>query len=87
MENPSNTRLTIGLLTVESSNAYSLQLWRDFVDAAKKYDVNLITYAGNVWPQATDRQFNLQGVALFDLIEPGYLDGLIVWSSGILYDH
>ena len=53
METPNNVRPTIGLLTVESSNAFSLQLWRDFVDAAKRYDVNLVTYAGNVWPQST----------------------------------
>ncbi|MFN8441795.1 MAG: ATP-binding protein [Caldilineaceae bacterium] len=84
---PTKSRPTIGFLTVESSNAFSHQLWRDFVNAAEQYDINLITYAGNMWPETTEKQFNLQGVAIFDLVEPGHLDGLIVWTSGILHDH
>ena len=59
------SRPTIGFLTVEASSPYALQVWRSFVDTAKQLDVNLITYAGSVWPEPADHQFNRQGIALF----------------------
>ncbi len=77
-------RPTIGLLTVESSSPYSIQLWRSFLDVATQLDVNLVTIAGNQWPTDANHQYNVQGVALFNLVDHNYLDGLLVWTGGIV---
>jgi serine phosphatase RsbU (regulator of sigma subunit)/DNA-binding LacI/PurR family transcriptional regulator len=82
---PSNAikqRLTIGYLA-PMLHGNSLPQWMGVIDAARKYDVNLICFPG--WslnfPEGT--RFHDQANILYDLVGRESVDGIISWSSSI----
>ena len=74
------SRLTIGVLIKDAIGMQENQ-WRGVHDAAEKLDVNLITFAGGVLD--SPRSFEGMPNVLYDLVNPGNVDGLIIWSAGL----
>lgn len=78
---------TIGLLTLEATNAYTTELWLGANDAAAQAGFSLLTFGGReplAWesagPQASTSSID-------NLLDPHALDGLLIWTAGLLKDH
>ena len=70
-------RPTIGFFDLEIANDWALWPWQGVVDAARKHDVNLVTFVG----QAVGLD---QANVVYDLAKGGRLDGLILWKAGLV---
>jgi PAS domain S-box-containing protein len=73
-----NTRLTIGYL-LENVHAYQLTVWSGSVDAARKHEINLLTFQGRAIQDP--REFRAQGNIIYDLVTTEHLNGLIIGPS------
>src|SRR5215475_10417008 len=69
-------RQTIGLVTANIHLGVGATLWSGVLAAAQRHDVNLICFPGGEVRPA-DRPPN----AVYDLVAPELLDGLICWAS------
>ena len=74
-----NVRPTIGLLSDYFLFPYPAQIFEGASNAAKKHDINLFYFAGSGLDHPTG--FRKQGNILFELIDQGMLDGILVVSS------
>lgn len=78
---------TIGLLTLEATNAYTTELWLGANDAAAQAGLSLITFGGRE-PLLGEKAGPHASTASIDkLLDPARLDGLLVWTAGLLKDH
>jgi signal transduction histidine kinase/DNA-binding LacI/PurR family transcriptional regulator len=73
----SNGRPTIGLLT-RINQHYSYQMWCGVAAAAKAHNINALCFAGH--SVHTPVGFSAQANILYDLIDVGRFDGLIIWD-------
>ncbi len=78
-----SSRPTIGLLIVGVLPPNEELLWSGVVDAARQYDVNLISFCGNSvhHPDPVVAQANV----LYDLPNPHNVDGLLICSSSLTW--
>ena len=74
-------RPTIGYLVSELQLDFSLLAWQGMTDAARKHDVDLISFIGGIMRPHTG--FGGQANVLYDLAGPECLDGLIIWPPPI----
>ncbi|HQE91215.1 MAG TPA: substrate-binding domain-containing protein [Anaerolineae bacterium] len=74
------TRPTIGLLVAETSSLWGQSLLQGVTDAAEALDVNLLCFVSSTLPGENVED----GKNIFDLIDPDFLDGIIV-SGNIAY--
>ena len=74
-------RPTIGFFNIYIGPEWTLWPWHGVMDAARKYDVNLITCIGKPirWPENFEEQANI----IYALANGGRLDGLILWKAGL----
>jgi len=81
-KNHNQERPTIGFLNTHIGPEWASWPWQGMVDAAGKYDVNLLAFIGKIikWPMNFDEQANI----LYDLAKGGRLDGLIIWKAGVV---
>lgn len=70
--------LTIGLLTANIHLGVGATLWSGVRAAAERGDVNLVCFPGGDL-----RRGDLPRSALYDLVGPARLDGVVCWSSTI----
>ena len=78
---------TIGLLTLEATNAYTTELWLGANDAAAQAGLSLLTFGGReplAWEEAGP---HASTASIDKLLDPATLDGLLVWTAGLLKDH
>ncbi|GAB2575920.1 substrate-binding domain-containing protein [Streptomyces capparidis] len=69
-------RLTLGLVTANIHLGVGATLWSGVLAAAERNDVNVVCFPGGpLWPDGEPRG------ALYDLIGPERLDGVICWTS------
>ncbi len=76
-------RFTIGYFNQVLSGEWSVLPWRGIVNAARKNNVNLISFHGNTI--SDKNEFNEQGNTVYDLAKGGLLDGLITWKGSITW--
>ncbi|MFN8442644.1 MAG: substrate-binding domain-containing protein [Caldilineaceae bacterium] len=88
----SASRYRIGFITLEAINSYTTQLWLGVNDCAAHLDLNIITYGG--FQKSVSDSFSNEkpdGKSQIDpltrLIDVRSLDGVIIWTAGILRDH
>ncbi len=81
----SNGRPTIGLLIegVSGVGGYQTVLWSGIVKASQEQEVNLICFTGGTLGWSPFNEFELHRNAIYDLVSPDNVDGLII-SSGSL---
>lgn len=77
----SERRLTIGLITNQVHTRVFEDQWQGVADAAAEMDVNLVVYPGSALksPYGFEKKSNL----IFDLIQPSFFDGLIIWTGAL----
>ncbi len=80
-------RPTIGFITLESITSYTTQLWLGANDCAEHLNINLITFAGHEQIAHGPTSTNWFPNQIDKLIDPHSLDGLLIWTAGILQDH
>lgn len=75
-------RPTIGFFNVDIGPEWALWPWQGMVDAARQYDVNLLSFIGKAlrWPHEFQEQANV----LYDLARGERLNGLIIWKAGLV---
>ncbi|MFC1975996.1 substrate-binding domain-containing protein, partial [Chloroflexota bacterium] len=80
--NHNQKRPTIGFFNTYIGPEWASWPWQGMVDAARKYDVNLLAFIGRIMgsPMNFDEQANI----LYDLAKGGHLDGLIIWKAGVM---
>lgn len=87
----STSRYRIGFVTVEATTSYPAQLWLGASDYAAKHGVNLITYGGfpqyETKLQVSEETSRVLATPILRLLDLQSLDGIVVWTSGILADH
>lgn len=77
----SRKRSTIGFVTASLHARYGYEIWHAVSSAAKKHDINLITYIGQAL-HTQDSELALHN-GIYDLISSEQVDGLIVLSGMI----
>ncbi len=84
-------RPTIGFLNWEIEHEWSLGSWLGICDAARQHDVNLLSFIGGIVSSSqtpggsVNASQSLEGQAdiLYALADAEYLNGLIVFNSGL----
>lgn len=74
-------RPTIGYLTPHIKDEVGHAIWSGIAETAQKRDVNLIAFVGERVKDARD--FRTQANIIYDMVNPGRLDGLISWTSSL----
>ena len=74
-------RPTLGFLLASLNTGASRALWPGLLDAAARYDVNLISFPGGRLHAAA--AFESQRNLIFDLANAECLDGLVTWASSL----
>jgi len=80
-------RHTIGFVTLESINSYTSQLWLGANDGAKALDINIVTFSGREQKVHDETNASWLYDQVDSLIDLNTLDGILVWTAGILKDH
>ncbi|MFN8494330.1 MAG: ATP-binding protein [Caldilineaceae bacterium] len=80
-------RYRIGFVTLESLNAYTSELWLGANDCAAHLDVNLLTFGRHKAQSLGARQAYQVDDQVDHLVDLNSLDGILVWTAGILADH
>lgn len=80
-------RNTIGIVTLASTNAYPTELWLGANDCAAHLDLNLITLGSRELKQADEANHHWTWGAVEQLTQQGLLDGILLWTAGLLSDH
>ena len=78
-----NGRLTLGLLTHGGGDPVSHFVWSGAAQVAQERDVNLICFPGK--PLRSPHGYEAQSNVLYELVDTGRLDGLVVWLAGTEY--
>lgn len=78
---PQNLRPTIGYLVSEIQRDFAMLPWFGMMDAARQYDVNLISFIGGMLRPPSG--FGEQANVLYDLAGVEHLDGLIIWPDAM----
>ncbi|MFJ8751626.1 substrate-binding domain-containing protein [Streptomyces sp. NPDC102441] len=73
---PSGARPTIGLVTANIHLGVGATLWSGALGAAERNDVNLVCFPGGPL-----RHGDVPRSALYELVGPARLDGVVCWSS------
>jgi CheY-like chemotaxis protein/signal transduction histidine kinase/DNA-binding LacI/PurR family transcriptional regulator/PAS domain-containing protein len=74
-----SSRPTLGFVLMWGvDNEYSNPVWSGIMDAAREFNVNLLSFAGRKWSTLDDEIFN---PAVFEQINTANLDGLVVILS------
>ncbi len=76
-------RPTIGLLNYGTKDPCSLLLWAGVNDAVRKRNANLICFPAN--PINSHLGYDYQANVLFDLANKECIDGLVLWSSLLIF--
>ena len=76
-----NGRLTLGLLTHGGGDPVSHFVWSGAAQVAQERDVNLICFPGK--PLRSPHGYEAQSNVLYELVDTGRLDGLVVWLAGL----
>jgi signal transduction histidine kinase/DNA-binding LacI/PurR family transcriptional regulator/CheY-like chemotaxis protein len=73
---------TIGLLITDITRTWTIQQWSGVMDAARRRGANLITFETNTLssPYGFDAQSNI----LFQLARSERINGLLVWTEGLV---
>lgn len=77
----SKKRRTIGFLFASLNTGASRALWPGLLEAAKKHDVNLISFPGGRLNASA--AFEIQRNKIFSLANEKSLDGLVTWASSL----
>ena len=80
-------RSTIGLITLASTNAYPTELWLGANDCAAHLDLNLITLGSRELKSLHQSNHDWTWGAVDSLVNCGLLDGMLIWTAGLLQDH
>ncbi len=78
---PGDRRLTIAMLTSRLDRGFHRAAWLGVADAARERDLNIICFDGGVLRSPDG--FATQANAVYDLVNPRLIDGLIIWSSAL----
>lgn len=90
MNNEQNTqplirgsRPTVGFLiqNTQDEGGYESNLWTGVVEACKQRDANLICFVGGSLEFSPSNEFEAQRNAIYDLVTPDTVDGLIIIGS------
>ena len=73
-----NARPTIGLLTLPFSTPFWTSMWSGVADVAREQDVNLLCFTGGLLDDSM--RFLSQANVLYNLVDVGKLDGLVIWN-------
>jgi signal transduction histidine kinase/DNA-binding LacI/PurR family transcriptional regulator len=73
---------TIGLLITDLTRTWTIQQWSGVRDAARRRGANLVTFDGR--HLRSPYGFNAQANILYELARSGRMDGLIVWTEGLV---
>ncbi len=79
--NASPARPTIGFLIPNIKNPWERRQWRGVVDAAGDYGCNLLCFTGGAL--RSPEGFEAQANALYDLLSPESVDGVLMWSGSL----
>jgi DNA-binding LacI/PurR family transcriptional regulator len=74
-------RATIGLLTHGAGDPNNRAIWAGAADAAREQGANLICFPGK--PLRSALEFEAQSNVIFDLVNAGNVDGLVLWLAGL----
>jgi signal transduction histidine kinase/DNA-binding LacI/PurR family transcriptional regulator/AraC-like DNA-binding protein len=74
-------RLTIGFLTSVIGDGTGRKLWSGINELCQENGVNLVSFTGSELepPGGFSRQANM----IFDMVDRGQLDGLVIWASSL----
>ncbi|HNT74305.1 MAG TPA: response regulator [Anaerolineae bacterium] len=73
------SRPTIGLLCNEANNVYAESIWGGVHEAMQAHGANLLFLPGGMLPAENGPR--LPSNILYDLIDPEWIDGLIIWGA------
>lgn len=76
-----NQRPTLGLLLAQIDERYQASVWPGIADVAQERDVNLLFFVGE--SLRSPYGFEAQANAIYDLVGPGRVDGLILMSGSL----
>ena len=76
-----NSRPTIGYLAFGIEDHIADGIWTGIVDAAQQQDVNLVCFVGQRLRDPNG--FLAQANVIYDLVNPKWIDGLVIWTSTI----
>jgi DNA-binding LacI/PurR family transcriptional regulator/signal transduction histidine kinase len=80
-DKPQSDRPTIGYLASSVDEDVATAILSGIADAARQQDVNLVCFVGEMLRNPNG--FLAQANVLYDLVDPGRIDGLIIWTSTI----
>ena len=80
-ENGPSARLTIGYLATAIGDGTARLLWSGIYELCRANNINLVSFTGNELesPGGFNRQSNL----IYDMVDRGRLDGLVIWASSL----
>jgi len=81
ISHPGNRRLTLGLLLAQIDERYQASVWPGIADVAQERDVNLLFFVGE--SLRSPYGFEAQANAIYDLVSPDRVDGLILMSGSL----
>jgi len=73
---------TIGLLITDLTRTWTIHQWLGVRDAARRRGANLVTFDGR--HLRSPYGFNAQANILYELARSERIDGLIVWTEGLV---
>ncbi len=73
---------TIGFLGTGLTTGMQTRMWQGAMGAARKHGVRLVFYPAN--PVHTTQRFYILSNVLYDLVDAAHIDGLIVWTGGLI---
>ena len=75
------TRLTIGVILDNLSGDSRSSLWPGIADTIQAKGYNLVCFTGGYLQHPSD--FAQRGNIVYEMIDKGALDGLIIWTSSL----
>jgi signal transduction histidine kinase/DNA-binding LacI/PurR family transcriptional regulator/AraC-like DNA-binding protein len=80
-ERSRTARLTIGYLATAIGDGTARLLWSGIYELCQANDINLVSFTGSELesPGGFSRQSNL----IYDMVDRGRLDGLVIWASSL----
>ncbi len=80
-ERDPSARLTIGYLATAIGDGTARMLWSGIYELCQANNINLVSFTGSELesPGGFSRQSNL----IYDMVDRGRLDGLVIWASSL----
>jgi signal transduction histidine kinase/DNA-binding LacI/PurR family transcriptional regulator len=75
------SRPTFGVFRHHYAGNFTVLQWNGLLDAAQKYDVNLICYSGGLLDSWEGEE--REAAAIYKLVSVEKLDGIIIWSGNL----